>query len=172
MQLSIVRAVLSVSHGACAGVTLPHLSSRCFSSSWLFLMGRDMFRLPMKPSSCVQEKRVSLAPSSLRGQPSAGVPTELRSSLMLHWGTYPAFLSPFHMYVRELSRSGSKNMIWRLKFNLPCLPFIYSACTVVNVVSPTASSFRKSVRLLGILKKALLIVLCWIRKLELSIIYV
>lgn len=153
MQLGIVRAVLSVSHGACTGVTLPHLSFRCFSSSRLFLMGRDVFRLPVKPRSCVQEKRVSLAPSSLRGQPSAGVPTELRGSLMLHWGTYPAFLSPFHMYVRELSCSGSKNTIWRLKFNLPCLPFIYSACTVVNAVSPTASSFRKSVRLLGISKK-------------------
>lgn len=154
MQLSIVRAVLSVRHGACAGDTLPRLSFRLFSSSWLFLMGRDMFRLPVQPGSCVPEKQLPLGPSSLWGQPLAGVPTKPWGSLMQHWGTYPTFLSPFRIYERGLSHSESKKMLWRLKFNLPCLLFIYSAGTVVNVVSPTTSPFRKSARLLGLSKNS------------------
>lgn len=159
MRLGIVRAVLAVLLSACTGLTLPRLSFRCFNCLWLFLMGRDMFRLPVKPGSHVQEKQLPLAPSSLWGQPSAGVSTELKgslqlpSSIMLYWGTYPTFLSPFCMYEKGLSSSGSENTLWRLKFNLPCLPFIYSACTVVDVVWPTASPFRKSARLLGFLKK-------------------
>lgn len=127
MQLSIVRAVLSVRHGACAGDTLPHLSFRLFSSSWLFLMGRDMFRLPVQPGSCVQDKQLPLGPSSLRGQPLAGVPTKPRGSLMRHWGTYPTFLSPFCMYERGLSYSGSKKNALEAKVQLT-LPTFYLFC--------------------------------------------
>lgn len=100
------------------------------------------------PSYVFQEMQVSLAPCCLWGQPSAGVSAEIWSSLVLHCGTFHAFLSPFHMHERGLSHSRSKNMLWRLKFSLPCLPFIYSVCSLLNAVSPTDCGSVGLVRLL------------------------
>lgn len=103
------------------------------------------FQLEGASSGCLWNQALvsgrSSCPSSAWGQPSAGVSTELSSSLELLREMYTAILSPLHVYERALFRSGSKSTLWKLKFNIPCLPFIYSVCTVVNVVSPTASLF-------------------------------
>lgn len=52
------QSSFSISCGPCTAVTLLQLSFRCFNASWLFLMGRDTFRLPVRPGFHVQGKQV------------------------------------------------------------------------------------------------------------------
>lgn len=129
--------------------SLPHMELVLYLFCHIFLLDVSViqccFWWEVTPSGCLWTQALLSRRCNFPWLPA---PSE--GSLLLHQGTFYAFLSPFHFHERGLSHPRSENMLWRLKFSLPCLPFIYSVCSLLNVVSPTDCG---SVRLLRLLQK-------------------